>query len=314
LRTAETAEKLGYDSVWVHDHIVWGSEEHRTHLSSGSAEALQSNQRPNFYESLTTLATVAGRTEHVKLGVAVVVLPLRNPVVFAKQASTIDVLSKGRLVLGVAAGAPKVTEKEFVAVGVEYHKRGKILDDYIRALKKLWAEPLSTYHGEFVSFDNVQMFPKPLQRPHPPILIGGGERGPSEAAMKRVLAIGNGWIPAYLTEAELESGRKSLEQGKKEAGRADEKFIIGLEMFTGLSRSEDAARQAYSRTLMKNFSSLEEGLNRSLVGTPKAILQRLEAYRRAGLDYVELKFMYPGVAELHEMMREFAKDIVPSFS
>lgn len=292
---------------------MWGTEEHRAHLSSGSAEALQTSQLPNFYESLTTLATLAGRTDHVKLGVAVVVLPLRNPVVFAKQASVIDVLSKGRLVLGVAAGAPRITEKEFEAVGVDYHRRGRILDDYLKALKQLWSAPLSTYHGTFVSFNNVQMFPKPLQKPHPPILIGGGERGLSEVALNRVLTLGDGWIPAYLTEAELEEGRKLLESGKA-VRRGEDKFIVGLEMFTGLVQSEDAARRTYSGTLLKNFSSVDEGLRRSLVGSSKAIVQRLEAYASAGLDYVELKFMYATVPELHDMMNEFARDVVPSFS
>lgn len=125
LHSAELAEKLNYDSVWVHDHIVWGTEQQRGHLSSGSAEALNSSQLPNFYESLATLSTITGRSDRVKLGVAVVILPLRNPVVFAKQTSVIDVLSGGRLIVGVAPGAPKITEKEFQTVGVDYHKRGK---------------------------------------------------------------------------------------------------------------------------------------------------------------------------------------------
>ncbi|MGP8071299.1 MAG: LLM class flavin-dependent oxidoreductase [Candidatus Bathyarchaeia archaeon] len=313
LKSAEVAEKLGFNSVWVHDHITWGTEQHRGHLSSGSAEALKSAQLPNFYECLTTLATIAGRTNSVKLGVAVVILPLRNPVVFAKQTSVLDVLSGGRLLVGVAPGAPKITEKEFETVDVDYHKRGKITDDYIRAVKKLWTEPLSTYDGKFISFNDVQMFPKPLQKPHPPILIGGGERGLSEIALKRVVGLGNGWIPAYLTEDELEKGTKQLHEGTKKSGRGDEKFIIGLEMFTGLGPSDDAARDTYAATLTKNFVSVEEGMKRSLVGTSKTITNRMETYANAGLDYVELKFMYATVSEFHKAMHTFAKDVIPSF-
>jgi len=313
LRSAEVAEMLGFNSVWVHDHITWGTEQHKGHLSSGSAEALKSAQLPNFYESLTTLATIAGITRSVKLGVAVVILPLRNPVVFAKQTSVLDALSGGRLLLGVAPGAPKITEKEFETVGVDYHKRGKITDDYICAVKKLWTEALPTYDGKFVSFNDVQMFPKPLQKPHPPILIGGGERGLSDIALKRVVGLGNGWIPAYLTEGELEQGAKQLHEGAKKAGRGDEKFIIGLEMFTGLGPSDDAARDTYAATLTKNFVSVEEGTKRSLVGTSKTITKRMEAYANAGLDYVELKFMYSTVSEFHKAMEAFAKDVIPSF-
>ena len=313
LKSAEVAEKLGYDSVWVHDHIIWGTEQHRGHLSSGSAEALKSAQPPNFYECLTTLATIAGRTNSVKLGVAVVILPLRNPVVFAKQTSVIDVLSGGRLLVGVAPGAPKITEKEFDTIGVDYHKRGKITDDYIQAVRKLWTEPLPTYEGKFTSFREVQMFPKPIQKPHPPILIGGGERGLSDIAMKRVVGLGNGWIPAYLTEAELEQGAKQLREGAKKAGRGSEKFIVGLEMFTGLGPSDEASRNTFSATLTKNFVSVEEGMKRSLVGTSKTITRRMEAYANAGLDYVELKFMYSTIPEFHEKMETFAKDVLPSF-
>lgn len=313
LKSAEVAERLGYDSVWVHDHITWGTEQHRGHLSSGSAEALKSAQLPNFYECLTTLATISGRTNTVKLGVAVVILPLRNPVVFAKQTSVIDVLSGGRLLVGVAPGAPKITEKEFETVGVDYHKRGKITDEYIQAVKKLWTEPLATYTGKFISFNEVQMFPKPVQKPHPPILIGGGERGLSDIALKRVISGGNGWIPAYLTEAELETGAEQLREGTRKAGRSGEKFIVGLEMFTGLGPSDDAAKNTFSATLAKNFVSVEEGMKRSLVGSSKAITERMEAYANAGLDYVELKFMYSTIPEFHGTMETFAKDVLPSF-
>lgn len=313
LQSAKLAEKLNYDSVWVHDHIVWGTEQHSGHLSSGSAEALSSSQLPNFYESLTTLSTIAGCTERVMLGVAVVVLPLRNPIVFAKQTSVLDVLSGGRLIVGVAPGAPNITEKEFEAIGIDYHKRGKITDDYVRAIKKLWTEPLATYVGTFTTFKGVQMFPKPLQRPHPPILIAGGERGLSEIAIKRVAELGNGWIPAYLTETEVEQGTKQLERKMNEVGRDGEKLMVGLEMFTGIGKSEEQAQKAYSPTLLKNFASIEEGMKRSLVGSPGTITKRLEAYEKVGLDFVELKFMYSSIDQFHEQMRKFAKDILPSF-
>jgi len=313
LKSAEIAEQLGYNSVWVHDHITWGTEQHRGHLSSGSAEALNSAQLPNFYECLTTLATIAGRTKTVKLGIAVVILPLRNPVVFAKQTSVIDVLSGGRLLVGVAPGAPKITEKEFEAVGVDYHKRGKITDDYIQAVRKLWTDPLPTYKGKFISFNEVQMFPKPIQKPHPPILIGGGERGLSDIALNRVVNGGNGWIPAYLTDVELEKGVKQLYEGVRKAGRSAEKFIVGLEMFTGLAQSDDSAKSSFSATLTKNFVSVEEGVRRSLVGTAETITKRMEGYANAGLDYVELKFMYSTIPEFHRSMETFAKDVLPSF-
>jgi probable F420-dependent oxidoreductase len=308
---AKTAEDLGYDSVWVHDHIVWGTEQHKTHLSAGSAEALTEQQLPNFYESLTTLSVLAGLTDKVKLGVAVIILPLRNPVVLAKQASVLDVLSGGRFLMGVAPGAPKITEKEFEAVNVPYHERGKITDDYIKAIKAIWTMPLATYSGKYVSFRDLQIFPKPLQKPHPPILIGGGEKGLSEKALKRAAELGEGWIPAYLTEEELNEGVKRLRDMTAAAGRSI-KMIVGLEMFTSVDEDEEKALSNARQTLTTNFTSIEEGLRRSFVGTPTQIAKRLEGYRAA--DYFELKFIYPTIDRLKEMLKLFADNILKSFN
>jgi len=311
--SAMKAESLGFDSVWVHDHITWGTEQHRGHLSSGSAEALTQAQLPNFYESLVTVGVLAGATEKVKLGVAVVVVPLRNPVILAKQVAVLDVLSGGRFLLGIAPGAPKITEPEFAAVGVDYHKRGRITDDYLKAMQALWTQPLATYEGEYVSFKEAQMFPKPLQKPWPPILIGGGERGLSPRAMKRVLEFGNGWIPAYLTESELTEGITQLHEGARKAGRGSEKFMVGLEMFVGMGPSDSEAVATHSASLAKNFVSAEEGVKRGLIGTTRTIAEKIERYEKIGLSFFEFKFIYSTIREFHARMETFAKDVLPSF-
>src|SRR5579872_1038919 len=201
VEVARSAEALGFHSIWVHDHILWGSEQHRTHLSAGSAEALNQAQRPNFFESITTLSYLAGMTKRVKLGIAVLVLPLRNPLVVAKELANLDVLSEGRLLVGVAPGAPKITKPEFDAVGAVYEERGRITDDYLVAIRKLWNEEYPTKEGKYSHFKEVQMFPKPAQK-NLKILVGGGERGISERALRRVVEFGDGWIPAYLTPEE----------------------------------------------------------------------------------------------------------------
>jgi alkanesulfonate monooxygenase SsuD/methylene tetrahydromethanopterin reductase-like flavin-dependent oxidoreductase (luciferase family) len=127
------------------------------------------------------------------------------------------------------------------------------------------------------------------------------------------VGFGNGWIPAYLTDGELEQGIKQLHQAAVQAGRGDEKLVVGLEMFTGMGATDDSAKSTYSATLMKNFVSVEEGMKRSLVGTSKTLVQRLEAYEKAGLDFFELKFMYSTVPEFHERMKAFANDVLSSF-
>lgn len=309
----EAAERLGFHSVWVHDHILWGTEQHRTHLSAGSAEALDESQKPNFYESITTLAYIAGRTSTVRLGVAVLVLPLRSPLVVAKQLANVDVLSEGRLIVGVAPGAPNITKKEFEAVGVDYEKRGKITDEYVAAMKMLWSENLPSFSGSFTSFNEAQMFPKPAQR-NLGILIGGGERGISPRALKRVVDLGDGWIPAYLTPEEAADGIEKIKQECRSRGRDSPEILVVHEMFAAIDQDASRARSLAEKSLATNFISVEEGLKRSLVGTPREIGKKLEEYSRAGVKVTELKFIYPEIPSLVNMMKLFAGEVLPSFS
>jgi len=309
---AEEAENLGYHSVWVHDHILWGTEQHKTHLSAGSAEALSEAQRPNFYESIATLSYVAGMTKKIGLGVAVLILPLRNPIILAKQLSILDVLSEGRLLVGFAPGAPNITKPEFEAVGVSYEERGKITDEYLACIKKIWAENLPSFSGSFTKFEEIQMFPKPFQNPIP-TLIGGGERGISPRALKRVIEFGDGWIPAYLTPEEAEQGIRKIRLGFDGVGRDKSKLVVAHEMFTLIDDDPSNARSLAAKSLASNFISAEEGINRSLVGSPEEIERKLERYAEAGIQITELKFIYQDIPSLVKMMKLFGKKVSSSF-
>jgi probable F420-dependent oxidoreductase len=188
VRVAKESDALGFDSIWVHDHLTWTEEIHRTHISSGSEEALRLNDYPDFYEAVTTLAYLAGVVTRVRLGMACLVLPCRNPVYAAKQVASLDVMSGGRLDLGVGIGSPAtIHSREYEVVGVDRRVRGRICDDYIRAMKSIWMTHPSTYEGEFIRFTNAEIYPKPMQKPHPPLWIGGW----TEAAMKRTARLGN---------------------------------------------------------------------------------------------------------------------------
>ncbi len=313
IQVAKKAESLGYHSIWVHDHILWGTEQHRTHLSAGSAEALDESQKPNFYESITTLSYLAGLTSRVKLGISVLVLPLRNPLVVAKQLANLDVLSEGRLIVGVAPGASIITKGEFDAVGSSYEQRGKITDDYIIAMKKLWNDNLPSHQGKYSSFKEVQMFPKPVQK-HLKVLVGGGERGISERALGRVVELGDGWIPAYLTPNELSDGISMVKKAVSAVKKDPSEYVFAHEMFAALDENATEARELASKSLSTNFSSVEEGMKRSLVGNPEEIRSKLGQYERSGVNLTELKFVYPNLPSLLEMMELFADKILSTFS
>jgi probable F420-dependent oxidoreductase len=203
LRAALDAEEMGFDSIFVHDHVVWSSEMHRHHISSGAHEALAEDQSADFYESLTTLAYLAAATKRVKLGVACMVVPTRNPIYLAKQAATLDHWSKGRLLLGVGLGS-KATERsdEFDVFGVDFAKRASMTDDYIRAMKAIWEQGLASHEGPFVRFSNAELFPKPFQRPHPPLWVGGW----TDHAARRTGRLGDVWVPGWLSPEEMRRG------------------------------------------------------------------------------------------------------------
>ncbi len=312
VQVADEAERLGYHSIWVHDHVLWGTEQHRTHLSAGSAEALNESQKPNFYESVTTLSYLAGRTKKVNVGIAVLVLPLRNPVVVAKQLANLDVMSEGRLIVGVAPGAANITKSEFEAVGAPYHERGKLTDEYIKVVRELWSQNLPSFSGNYINFKEAQMFPKPTQKKLP-ILVGGGERGLSERALRRVVELGDGWIPAYLTHAEASEGVTSMRNAVKDAGKDPSVYHVAHEMFTLINKNSEAAAKSAAKSLSTNFVSVDEGLKRSLVGNPRELVEKLELYEKAGVNITELKWMYSSIPELFEMLRLFASEVMPSF-
>lgn len=189
LRAATTAEELGFDAVWFVDHLV-------------VPPAQLDNLGTTWFEVLTLMANVAGRTERVSLGTDVLVAPYRHPVLAAKMLATLDVVSGGRLMIGVGSG---FVQEEFETLGADFSARGPRTDECIGVWKSVWRGD-----GPFA------VDPKPVQRPHPPLLIGnrGGR------VLRRVAALGDGWHPVGLTFEELRDGLRQLESLWREQGRS----------------------------------------------------------------------------------------------
>lgn len=173
-RLARLAEDAGFEGLWVGDHIALPADD-TTHPAT--------EVRLEAVVALTHLAAV---TTRVRLGFGVLVLPQRQPVLLAKQLSTLDYLSGGRLTVGVGGGW---VEPELNALGVTLSTRAARVDEYLAAMRALWAEEVPSLRGEFVSFDGVMQRPLPVQRPHPPIVVGGH----APAALRRAVRHGNGW-------------------------------------------------------------------------------------------------------------------------
>jgi probable F420-dependent oxidoreductase len=172
-RLAALAEAAGFESLWVGDHIALPQD-------MGAAAEL-----PRL-EALVTLSYLSASTVHVRLGAGVIVLPQRQPVLLAKQLASIDILSNGRLIVGIGVG---YVERELNALGAGLTDRGARTNEYLRVMSMLWRDPVASFGGRFVSFNGVVQRPTPVQMPGPPIVIGGN----SPAAHARAIMVGNGW-------------------------------------------------------------------------------------------------------------------------
>jgi probable F420-dependent oxidoreductase len=183
VRIARLAEELGYESLWVGEHVV--APYPRVPPSPIDPE------HP-MLDPLVALSFIAAVTERVKIATGIVILPQRNPLVLAKQVASLDVLSHGRLLLGLGVG---YLEPEFRAIGVPLEDRGQRSTEYLEAMQQLWNSPAPAYEGKYVRFSGVDAYPRPTQPPGPPIVIGGL----SAAAYRRAVTFGNGWYGWGLT-------------------------------------------------------------------------------------------------------------------
>jgi probable F420-dependent oxidoreductase len=204
-------ESYGFDSLWVSDHVVVPRNLTSRYPYSPDGSFPVPPDIP-FLEPLATLLFVAAITERVQLGTTVLVLPMRNPIVTAKTLATLDVLSNGRLILGVGAGWMR---EEFELLDVPFERRGVRLDEYLQTVKALWTEEHPSFQGRFSHVENVGFAPKPVQQPHPPIWIGGH----SAPALKRVAQFGDAWHAAYVGPELLHKQFNEVREHAERLGR-----------------------------------------------------------------------------------------------
>ena len=190
---ARAAEAAGFDSVWAGEHIV---------LPDPQVPPSPMRPQDPVLDSLLALSWAAACTATIRLAAGVVILPQRNPVVLAKQVASLDVLSGGRVILGIGAG---YLEPEFRAVGANFAERGAVTDEFLDAMRALWYDEHPAYHGRFAGFAGVDAYPRPLQQPIP--LITGGRGG---QAYRRAVARAHGWYGWWLTPAQAAVSLASL--------------------------------------------------------------------------------------------------------
>jgi probable F420-dependent oxidoreductase len=279
-------EELGYDSLWVWDHVLLGVE-------------------PNFpiIESLTVLTAVAARTSRIKLGTGILVLPLRNPVLLAKQLGSMDQLSNGRLLMGMASGWYK---REFDAMGIPFERRGKIMDANLEILRALWTEPSVSGEWGPHKVSKAVMYPKPVQQPQIPILIGGYV----DRVLKRAATVGDGWLTYFYTPEAFAKSWTKIRAFAEEAGKDSNalKNAAQLPIMVGPSRA--AAEGEMMDWLNKEWdfpSNSDCSRDSAIMGTVDECVEQLEAHHEVGVQKI---IFVPYKYEMSQV-ETIAREILP---
>jgi probable F420-dependent oxidoreductase len=223
LAVARAAEDGGLDSVWVADHVVFPLRSESTYPYRAGGVPFEPHD--GFLEALATMAVLAGATSRISIGTSVLVLPMRNPLLVAKELSTVDVLSGGRTIVAVGAGW---WQEEFAALGVPFRARGRRLDEQIEIVQRLWRDGTLAWDGEFFRFEEVVCEPRPAQPGGPPLWIGG--TGPR--ARERAARLGDGWHGIGARTEEIAAGRREILAAAAEAGR--DPSAVSISTSTGL--------------------------------------------------------------------------------
>lgn len=289
LALAQRSEALGFDAVWVSDHIAYPAT-----FAERFGTAV--------YEAITTLTWVGAVTERIRLGTAVLIAPYRNPLLLAKQLSTLDDLSGGRTIVGVGAGW---MEEEFAALGADFAERGAVTNEHLQVMRTLWRDEQPAHTGERYQFPPLCADPRPVQQPAPPIWIGGNT-GP---ALRRAARLGEGWLPIW----HAPTGR----------GFSPAELSVEIERLAelteGASRSVTQSIGGLMPLALSNAATASEPLA-PLVGRPDQVAETLAAFRDAGLQHVILSPFYGVSPELQpedldaveHLLERFMSEVVPA--
>ncbi len=214
---AQKAEALGFQALTLGEHPFIPVHATSVHPRAGGRP--MSREAATIMDPLISLARAAAVTRSLKLGAGICLVPMRNPLLLAKEVATLDHFSGGRFLFGVGAGWLK---EEIEIVGADFEHRWSQTREAVLAMKELWTKVEAEFHGKYYDFPLVRCFPKPYQKPHPPVLLGGAAKN----VFKRVVAWGDGWIPSFVTPQQVKEGRAELDRLAVEAGRDPDSISI----------------------------------------------------------------------------------------
>ena len=286
LHVAKEAEKEGIDSVWVLDRLLWPLKPQTPYVATPDGSVPVDFQ--NVLDPLTTLTYVAGVTERISLGTSVIDMFFQNPVVLGKRFTTLDVLSDGRFIAGLGIGWSK---DEYEVSGIPYKDRGTRADEYLRALRKIWTDDIVEFKGQFYNIPASKIGPKPLQKPHPPIILGGY----SPKTYSRIVNYANGWIgvAGFGPLDQLEQAINGLKEGARKAGKDPSKVGIYIGSFPNVLESPPSSNQTRA----------------PMTGTIEQIGSDIEQIKAMGTDHIIFGLMFSSIGRDMRKMVEVTKQL-----
>jgi probable F420-dependent oxidoreductase len=279
---AKAAEALGYDAVWANDSVM---------VPVGFRYQGQVVDNFGVIEPLITLASLVHLVPRIKLGTHVLVLPQRDAIIVAKQVAALDLLSESRLIFGVGVGW---RAEEFKLLNADFERRGAVADEAIEVMRTLWRDPVASFHGQFYDFSDALFLPKPAGD-GPPLWVGGN----TAAAIHRAARIGDAWIPWGPKLDEFKAGVASLRE--LTAGRRCPMIAATLNL-----RIDNPGKPT--------GPTKSDQIPITCPGSPDAIVQYLDQYRQAGLEYALCGFNAESLDDLLRQMRIFAEQVAPQFA
>jgi len=290
---AKLGDRLGFYCMVMPDHILQPNQVNSTYPYSLTGDILAAGQSGDgeWPEQVTTLAYLAGVTERIRLVTSVMIIPYRNPILTAKMLSTLDMLSKGRLILGAGVGW---MEEEFELLNTEpFAERGAVTNEYLRAFIELWTKDDPKFEGKYVNFSDITFLPKPVQKPYPPIWIGGQ----SKPAIRRAAQIGDCWHPvgaipaAPLEPEELAENLVLLHQYAEKAGR--DPAIIQVSVKAPLYDAGDSS-----------------GPRRRFSGSSDEVRQDVQTYADVGVTHLIFDFRTGDPKQTEDRMAQFSEEVM----
>ena len=306
IQIAQHAEILGYHSVWGNDH-----------MSTQRYVRAEFPQPPNFWEPLITYAYLAAVTTRLKFGTGMLVTPMRRDIVVtAKQVATLERLSGGRFILGFGVGAYR---EEFEALHPDWKvHRGDLVEESIQAIKHLFQERVASWDGEYYHFEDVEMYPKPLQDPLP-IYVGGNNPN----AYRRAALYGNGWLPAGMPVQHVKKRVDHFRELVEEQGRNFDQMDVAMQLIAYVGKTHEEAikrfrkSQMYQHLISLSGSTLKEQTGTrheetNLIGTPREVIEKANRFWEAGVKHLcGTYFCADTVSELMDQMQIFAEEVTP---